>query len=152
MQCPKCRTPLFVVEYEGVELDRCPDCDGTWFDSGELALLFAADAAAAPDPASASDPWVASERIAALPDATTDEKPRKCPSCDTKMRKVNIGPSRRVLVDACRNGHGLWFDDDEVAALARDLETLADELPRRVVAFLGESLGGQDRRRKDDEA
>jgi len=145
---------MFVVEYDDVELDHCPDCDGTWFDGGELALLFAD--APAPDAKAGSAEsvgiWVATERLAALPDAESAEKPRRCPHCRKKMRKVNIGPSRRVLVDACPDGDGLWFDDEEVADLAQDLSTLSGELPRRVVAFLGQSLGGEaSRQRKDDE-
>jgi Zn-finger nucleic acid-binding protein len=144
---------MFVVEYDDVELDHCPDCDGTWFDGGELALLVAD--APAPDAKAGSAEsvgiWVATERLAALPGAESAEKSRRCPHCRKKMRKVNIGPSRRVLVDACPDGDGLWFDDEEVADLAQDLSTLTGELPRRVVAFLGQSLGGEaSRQRKDD--
>ena len=58
------------------------------------------------------------------------------------MRKVNIGPGRRVLVDACPRGHGLWFDRGEVADLARDLALDPDNLPARVLDFLGDLLGG----------
>jgi Zn-finger nucleic acid-binding protein len=189
MNCPKCREPTLVVEYDGVELDHCASCGGTWFDAGELALLFAASGEAGESGASgtgeghrrgegtgtdaaggypqagvagdrparsgAADAvaeWVAAEKIAALPDAESDEAPRRCPLCRKKMRKVNIGPSRRVLVDACPRGEGLWFDADEVAELARDLGRVTGELPHRVAAFLGESLGGTStRRRKDDE-
>ena len=40
VKCPVCRVPGFVVEYQGVELDICPDCNGTWFDRGELELVL----------------------------------------------------------------------------------------------------------------
>ena len=59
------------------------------------------------------------------------------------MRKVNIGPGRRVLVDACPRGHGLWFDRGEVADLARDLALDPENLPARVLAYLGDMFGGR---------
>ena len=40
MKCPKCGADLFVEEYHGVEIDRCPDCRGIWFDAGEAELLI----------------------------------------------------------------------------------------------------------------
>ncbi|MFO7652600.1 MAG: zf-TFIIB domain-containing protein [Candidatus Krumholzibacteriia bacterium] len=145
MECPRCHIPALVVEHDGVELDHCSECGGTWFDSGELALLFAGEPsggshAGGPDPESLGM-WVNPERIAALPDAAGDEKPRRCPICRTRMRKVNIGPSNRVLIDACPRGHGLWFDDTEVATLAADLSAAVGELPRRAAAFLGDTVG-----------
>jgi Zn-finger nucleic acid-binding protein len=144
---------MMVVEYDGIELDHCPDCAGTWFDGGELALLFSD--APAPDTAAGSAEsvgiWIANERLTALPDAKTAEKPRRCPHCRKKMRKVSIGPRRRVMVDVCPDGDGLWFDDQELADLAQNLSTLTGELPRRVVAFLGQSLGREaSRQRKED--
>jgi uncharacterized protein len=40
MKCPKCGANLTVEEYHGVEIDRCPDCKGIWFDAGEAELLI----------------------------------------------------------------------------------------------------------------
>ncbi len=41
MKCPKCGADLHVEEMQGVQVDRCPDCDGIWFDAGEAELLVA---------------------------------------------------------------------------------------------------------------
>ncbi len=60
------------------------------------------------------------------------------------MRKVNIGPDGRVLVDACPSGHGLFFDRGEVADLARDMVADNDNPPARLIAFLGGVLGRSD--------
>ena len=62
MICPKCHEPMFVAEYDGIELDHCALCAGTWFDHDELGLLFADAAGNVPDA-------LTSETIAALPDA-----------------------------------------------------------------------------------
>jgi uncharacterized protein len=137
MDCPACKSQMFVMEYDGLELDHCPDCEGVWFDSGELGLLFA-------DPDDQAHPELVPELVHGLPDAATGEAKRRCPACRKTMRKVNIGPQRRVLVDACDRGHGLFFDHGEVADLARDLEFSQQNLPARVLAFLGGLLDRGD--------
>ena len=39
--CPKCQTPrLENTEYFGVEVERCPDCHGVWFDEKEVDQLI----------------------------------------------------------------------------------------------------------------
>ena len=40
MHCPKCGSKLIEVVYEGILVDRCEDCNGIWFDSGELKALL----------------------------------------------------------------------------------------------------------------
>ena len=40
MKCPVCHVPTYVVEYEKIELDVCGECQGIWFDHGELELLL----------------------------------------------------------------------------------------------------------------
>ncbi len=32
MICPKCKNDRDVIEFEGVEVDRCKSCKGIWFD------------------------------------------------------------------------------------------------------------------------
>ena len=39
MRCPKCGANLTVEEYHGIEIDRCAECNGIWFDAGEAELL-----------------------------------------------------------------------------------------------------------------
>lgn len=41
MNCPRCGVDLKKEPYEGVEVDRCPACWGTWLDKGEFARLLA---------------------------------------------------------------------------------------------------------------
>ena len=45
MHCPKCGADLTVEDYHGVEIDRCPECDGIWFDAGEAELLMEKESA-----------------------------------------------------------------------------------------------------------
>ena len=39
MRCPKCGMELKTISYQGVEIDRCFHCHGTWLDQGELEKL-----------------------------------------------------------------------------------------------------------------
>jgi len=130
MDCPGCKAPMLVVEYDDVELDHCARCGGTWFDHDELSLLLT-------DKGDEALAQLKADMIAALPDAATLEKPRRCPRCRDRMRKVNIGPAQRVMVDVCPQGHGLWFDRGEVRELVADLPTTGDDLPARALRFLG---------------
>lgn len=40
MKCPKCGMDLTTIEFRGIKLDRCPSCNGTWFDAGEVEQLL----------------------------------------------------------------------------------------------------------------
>ncbi len=39
MDCPRCKTALRIEDYRGIEVDRCPQCQGMWLDYGELDQL-----------------------------------------------------------------------------------------------------------------
>lgn len=39
MKCPRCGADLQVEHYSGIEVERCPECDGLWFDAGEAERL-----------------------------------------------------------------------------------------------------------------
>lgn len=36
MRCPKCGMELIEIDYKGIKIDRCSECDGVWLDAGEL--------------------------------------------------------------------------------------------------------------------
>ena len=36
MHCPKCGQRLSEIDYKGVKIDRCMNCQGVWLDAGEL--------------------------------------------------------------------------------------------------------------------
>jgi hypothetical protein len=40
MKCPKCGGDLAEAGYEGITVDRCGNCDGVFFDAGELDELL----------------------------------------------------------------------------------------------------------------
>jgi len=36
MHCPKCGQNLIEIDYKGIAVDKCSNCDGVWLDAGEL--------------------------------------------------------------------------------------------------------------------
>ncbi len=114
MQCPRCKNPMIVLELAEVEIDYCPDCGGIWLDSGELELLLGN-----------------SEKAMKLlnlfaEDKVSKEEKLKCPICSRKMKKVLVGEEEQILIDQCKNNHGLWFDKGELYDIL-ELGSIDDE-------------------------
>ena len=40
MKCPKCGMDLTTIEFQGISIDKCPNCNGTRFDAGEVEQLL----------------------------------------------------------------------------------------------------------------
>jgi hypothetical protein len=36
MRCPKCGMELIEIDYKGINIDKCSECEGIWLDAGEL--------------------------------------------------------------------------------------------------------------------
>lgn len=97
MNCPVCRAPMLILEYHSVEIDYCPQCSGCWLDRGELGLFL-------------SGKIDAGESY-----ALKGERPskRRCPRCSKRLRAGDL-PDVGIEVDTCVDGHGIWFDRDEL--------------------------------------
>ena len=52
------------------------------------------------------------------------------------MNKLNIGPGRRVLVDSCPEGCGVWFDGGELQDLTAHLKDAGWRVAPEVRDFL----------------
>jgi Zn-finger nucleic acid-binding protein len=132
MLCPVCGQALVIVEHRGVELDVCIDRHGVWFDAQELAaLLTSIDAASA---------RVEAEQLEPVPG---QGKRRRCPRCRGRMDHVKPPDVKDLVLDRCRRGHGLWFDDGELrqilAARLGDGHPALAEVQRHLHAFVEEA-------------
>lgn len=131
---------MIVIEYHDIELDYCTDCKGVWFDAGEVELLLNSAGIAG------DKPFL--EGMTGAPEAASMEQKRKCPICHRKMKKVNVGEPPVVLIDVCRQEHGVWFDGGEVTQLVRHLagEHLAEGGARElVINFIEEVFEAQEK-------
>jgi Zn-finger nucleic acid-binding protein len=101
--CPVCEQPMVAFELEGVEIDRCVSCRGTWLDNGELQLIAALAGVAA------------GGLTAALVEAKSSRGgPRRCPRCIRRLGAIDVGGVSPIEIDRCPGGCGLWFDDGEM--------------------------------------
>jgi Zn-finger nucleic acid-binding protein len=128
MLCPACRDPLVILEVEDIELDACPHRHGLWFDAQEIHQLFTL--AAVPEELRELE-----TRLEALDD---QRGRRRCPRCRSVMEAVKAPRDPTIILDRCKRGHGLWFDDGELVALLRCLLGEEDEPLLRIREFLGD--------------
>lgn len=105
--CPHCALPLVGYELKGVEIDHCPNCGGTWLDSGELDHLLEFEGA---------PKGTFSEALVGNLASRIDR--RRCPRCRRRMAIVRLEGDPAVHIDRCTDGHGLWFDRGELKAAA----------------------------------
>lgn len=105
-QCPICHEAMAVYELDGIEIDRCPACGGTWLDTGELELI-AERAGTEPGPV-----------MRALSEPSSPRTlPRRCPRCSKPLQTVKTAGEPPLEIDRCSRRHGLWFDRGELLKL-----------------------------------
>jgi Zn-finger nucleic acid-binding protein len=106
------------IEYEGVEVDRCKNCKGIWFDVGESESLFGEDAASALD---IGDPSVGQR--------TNKIDRYRCPRCDGGMMRRLGAKQKQIKYEECTSCRGMFFDAGEFTGLVR--EAVSELLKRR---------------------
>ena len=130
MLCPACKAEMFVLEFERVEMDYCPDCRGVWLDSGELELIGQRAGALQTELLAALEKQDA-RRVSGL------EK-RRCPVCRKALRRTNTTGESPIELDRCPAEHGIWFDRGELQAVVRAAGASADNV---LVRFFGKLEG-----------
>jgi heat shock protein HtpX len=95
MNCPACHTDLRELPTpEGVTIDFCSTCRGSWFDRGELLYVVKRPSALAP--------MLERPLISAAP------SPLSCPQCNTPMQRGGVG-SLQAVIDRCATCGGIWL-------------------------------------------
>jgi len=113
--CPHCKTPLQTIELHldsKVEIDRCNDCFGLFFDSGKIELLLEHAVSDVYDINIKQLDNINSERY----QADKQIKYIKCPTCQNFMLRRVFGYRSGVIIDQCKN-HGIWLDSGEITHL-----------------------------------
>jgi Zn-finger nucleic acid-binding protein len=112
---------MLIVEFEEIELDVCPDCQGLWFDAQELCELF--ELVGAPEQVHSLE--------GELRRLTQSSSRRTCPRCRGRLMEVAAPTDAQLILDQCPRGHGLWFDHGELetlfaSVLGEESDALAD--------------------------
>ena len=102
LKCPKCQGNLEAVVYSNVEVDRCTNCKGIWFDSLEAQRLKEIKGSESID---TGDPETGSKF-----DEIGDIN---CPKCRTKMTKMVELKQSHIWYEKCPVCYGVWFDAGE---------------------------------------
>jgi len=102
MKCPKCFATMESVAFHGVEVHRCTDCHGLWFDEFDKDALAAIKGSEAIDDGDRAVGRVFNEVDRIL-----------CPCCDAPMiRMVDVRP-RHVTFEHCTICGGSFLDAGE---------------------------------------
>jgi len=104
-KCPKCVIPMASINLHSEKVERCSECNGTFFDKGELASII--NLIKIYREVEFDEPDILTEEV--------ERQPYTCPSDGFEMvRKDYPG----AVLDECSNCGGLWLDDGEIASLA----------------------------------
>jgi Zn-finger nucleic acid-binding protein len=107
IRCPKCRSDMELLVYEGVEIDRCQYCKGLWFDAGEIQALKRSEAAAELDIGSAS-----------VGRSLNSQQDYDCPRCAGPMEQTADARQPHIHFETCRDCGGSFLDAGELTDLA----------------------------------
>ena len=98
MQCPKCHNVSLksaTTSDKLFKLDTCTQCKGVWFDARELSQTLGRS--------------VGEDHV---PQHAFKAKDTSCPHCKVQLFEFCY-PQTTVLVDGCKQCHGVWLDDAE---------------------------------------
>jgi Zn-finger nucleic acid-binding protein len=111
---------MVVEQHQGIEVDRCPQCNGRWLDHHELDQL---EAATAPSEA---------DRRATIEYAKRESE-LNCPVCGKRMRAFNYR-AYNLELDTCEDEHGFWLDAGEEGRVRDIMEERVQGLERSATA------------------
>ena len=135
MKCPKCGSALATVRLENIQLDKCHQCDGIWFDAGEVETIRKK---ALQDPEEILEMEYGSPSVHS---GQTDGY-MQCPRCESHQGRLiqhYFSYSTPVRVDRCQSCLGIWLDDGELNSLIEDRKQLQQS--ESVVQRLFQKLG-----------
>lgn len=98
LNCPRDGTPLRAEPEHGIEVDRCGECGGAWYDYDELEAL---------ESTIAND-----DERRGMVDYAKRGSDLLCPACHDPMHAFNYR-AYNLEIDACGEGHGFWMDRGE---------------------------------------
>lgn len=102
MECPKCKSKLMPVEFSGVEVDRCIQCEGIWFDVTEKEQLKAIDGSEGIDTGDLAK-GMEYNKIDNI----------DCPKCHSQMMRMIDKDQPHIWYEQCGICSGVFFDAGE---------------------------------------
>lgn len=106
MQCPKCKGDFEQVKFNGIEIDRCLNCKGLWFDMMEKEDMLLLNDAESVDVGSR----VQGENYNAMRNI-------ECPKCGVHMIPMVDKDQFHIQFESCATCYGTFFDAGEFTDL-----------------------------------
>lgn len=103
LSCPKCEGELQSVVYDDIEIDRCCQCSGIWFDSSEAEQLKQLKGSESIDVG----------QLNLENQKQSLEENVYCPRCQVPMIKILDFDKYPIWYETCPQCQGIWFDSGE---------------------------------------
>jgi Zn-finger nucleic acid-binding protein len=103
LTCPKCQGRLDSILYQGIEVDRCCQCAGIWFDDTEVEALKGLKGSETIDLGDSTTP---------SHDDTQNEA-ILCPRCQMPMNRLLDMDKYPIWYEQCPQCYGIWLDAGE---------------------------------------
>ena len=132
MKCPKCSINLVHEVYEGIEIDRCSECNGTWLDEDELPKILESRE-------EKFDKKLIEETFTLAFAGVPQEENRsieRCPKCAKTMKAINYNYSSGIIIDRCPDDHGVWLDANELSSIQAYFEKNQDDFEKNKEAWM----------------
>lgn len=109
MKCPKCQGETEAVSLGGIEVDRCTECKGIWFDSTEHEALKKIEGSELIDNGDVS--------VGKVFDGKHDIV---CPRCMVFMQTVVDTDNNSITYEKCPSCEGIFLDAGEFKESKRE--------------------------------
>ena len=102
MKCPKCLNEMQKITYEDIEVDRCTNCKGLWFDILEKDDLLK----------------VKGSEVIDTGDADAGKEYNRidhydCPNCNVEMIRMVDNKQPHIWFESCPQCYGMFLDAGE---------------------------------------
>ncbi len=112
-RCPRCSELLWQRKFDGLILDGCRSCGGTWFDPREFDQLLQHPELLV----TVENSFRKGEQPPIRPQATN-----LCPNCRKPLTPFRHPKIPSVALDSCPQCRGVWADEGELAEIHRLLQ------------------------------
>ncbi len=116
MRCADCSKDLVHVDFRGISIHECPQCQGLWFGRDELQK--------AKDATDEDLRWLDFDPFSEKANPfTASPEHKKCPECTTEMTSLAYAQSG-VIINKCQKCRGVWLHIGEFRKIIDYLESL----------------------------
>lgn len=114
LDCPKCSGNLETVIYRGIEVDRCEQCHGIWFDPQEAERLRKIAGSESLDLGDVESSNQFTEQ---------NNTNIQCPRCHKPMIQMLDIDKYQLWYEKCPHCQGIWLDAGEFRQFKRNFQS-----------------------------